>query len=830
MMHRLARIAEMDRREIVWRAKVSLRIAADRTRFAAKRPRWHRRALSGALADRPDLLAARRALSAASLEEAECELSRHFATRAPRFVVAPALRHDVSERVRRAYPESVPASIARANRILAGEYDLLGYRGLRFNAKATGANGSRPPDWTWDPVHDRRPPDRAFWSAIQYLSAECGDHKIIWELNRHQHWLALGRAYWLTGDGRYRQHFIDELANWLAANPPLAGINWASMLELGLRSLSWLWALHLFAEPSRGDDGPWVVDLLGGLDRQLTQVERNLSRYFSPNTHLLGEALALYVCGRALPELKRSGRWTTVGRRVLLDEIDRQVAADGGHCERSTHYHRYALDFYLLALAVARITGDDAETPFERAAARLAEAARLLADGTGRMPHIGDDDGGVLAPFGGRSPDDLRDSLAIGAALTGRPELAVGPPPEELHWWLAHPLLTPSLDTSVALAQSRRGSPQGTPNNQLPGSGSLPATGYYVSRSAGGDHVVIDGGPHGYLNGGHAHADSLSITLSVNGAPVLIDPGTGCYTPDAEVRDRLRSTALHNTVVVDGRAQSVSNGPFQWTRTASALVRRWRTNEAFDYFEGEHDGYRPTIHRRHVFIVHADLLVVFDFVDGPGPHAAAAHWHVDPRWHVECRGSSAVFRHSGSRIDFATLSGPLESFTADTVTGLGWHAPVYGPMRPATTLRVMSSGPAPLLIATVVGLAGTNAVTGIEQVPVWSEAGALRHSIALKILREASTDMIGVADPAGESSTTWRILDLETDARLLFCRIDVSGRIGQVAMVDGSMIRSSARRSLQLLLPKMVSDLHVDLRGEPRIAGPASGARLIVGE
>ncbi|MEI4926994.1 hypothetical protein Q8G50_31255, partial [Klebsiella pneumoniae] len=89
---------------------------------------------------------------------------------------------------------------------------------------------------------------------------------------------------------------------------PLVGINWASMLELGFRSLSWLWALNFFVDAKGNDRAPWTVDLLLGLDRQLAHVERNLSYYFSPNTHLLGEALALYVCGRALPELTASAR------------------------------------------------------------------------------------------------------------------------------------------------------------------------------------------------------------------------------------------------------------------------------------------------------------------------------------------------------------------------------------------------------------------------------------------------------------------------------------------------------------------------------------------
>ncbi len=46
------------------------------------------------------------------------------------------------------------------------------------------------------------------------------------------------------------------------------------------------------------------MDLLLALDRQLAHIEQNLSHYFSPNTHLLGEALALYVAGRALPMLR----------------------------------------------------------------------------------------------------------------------------------------------------------------------------------------------------------------------------------------------------------------------------------------------------------------------------------------------------------------------------------------------------------------------------------------------------------------------------------------------------------------------------------------------
>src|SRR5204862_6573295 len=141
-------------------------------------------------------------------------------------------------------------------------------------------------------------------------------------------------------------------------------------------------------------------------------------------------------------------------------EIDRQIARDGGHCERSTHYHHYTLDFYLFALAIARLTGDPAAADFEHAASRLASAARLLADDSGRFPHIGDDDGGALRPMTGREPDDARDSLAIAAALLNQPQLQIGTAPEEVLW---------VTTSNVARADL-----------QMP-SGALPETGYYVS-------------------------------------------------------------------------------------------------------------------------------------------------------------------------------------------------------------------------------------------------------------------------------------------------------------------------------------------------------------
>jgi len=792
----LSRVARMDAPEILWRSGAAARIALDRLRSAAVGPRWDRGDLSQRLAPLPDLAAARTSLACGRWQDAHVELARHVVDAPQRFTIAPSIRHALAPRIRAEYPDSASHAIARADRILAGDYDLLGYDGLRFDSDVLAI------DWHYDPVNARRAP-RWFWSAVPYLDPSCGDHKIIWELNRHQHWLTLGRAHWLTDDPRYRDACLAQLASWLDANPPLTGTNWASMLELGFRSLSWIWTLNFFADPDARDSSPWIVDLLVALDRQLTQIERNLSYYFSPNTHLLGEALALYVAGRALPALAASPHRAAVGRRVLVAEIDRQIMSDGGHCERSTHYHRYTLDFYLLALAVARITGDPIAATFEAAAARLGAAARLLADAGGRLPHIGDDDAGSLLPICGRAADDIRDSLATAAALTGRHELRAGETPEESLWLLNHRPLADALERS-----------RSAPIQHAIASGSLPETGYYVSRSPAGDHLVIDGGPHGYQNGGHAHADALSLTLTVRGVPLLIDPGTACYTTDPERRNRFRSTALHNTVLLDHRPQSIPSGPFHWAQTASATVLRWRANGSFDYADAIHDGYRPLAHRRRVLALHGDLLVVADLIDGAGEHTVAAHWHVDPRWHVAVRGRSAALSNDERHVELMVPHGLMEAFTADEAEGLGWQAPVYGRVEPATTIRASSRGHAPLWMVSVFGLDPGNPIADVETVPVWAEAGALVQSIGVRISRRASTDYFLAAEPADDVAATWRIAELETDARMLFCRVDGEGQHSRIALVDGSRVRSSGHRRLQLALPRPVPDLHLDLAAD----------------
>jgi hypothetical protein len=508
------------------------------------------------------------------------------------------------------------------------------------------------------------------------------------------------------------------------------------MLELAFRALSWTWAVEFFAADADRDDTPWLVDLFVSLDSQLTHVSQNLSRYFSPNTHLLGEALALYAVSSAFPELRRSPARVAEGRAILLEEATRQVHPDGGHAELSPHYHRYATDFYLLALMIARRSGDAAASAFQQTAHRLAGYLRTIADADGQLPLIGDDDGGQLFAFGTSSPADASSTLAVAGCLLADGSLPVRAPGSEVYWILGR---RPALAPASAPWRSR----------------ALPDAGYFVSRGPDGSHLVFDAGRHGFLNGGHAHADALSIVLRVGEDDVLVDPGTGTYTMSAALRDRLRSSRMHNTVVLNGREHASPGGAFRWTTRADARMLAAVVGNGFDFAVGTHDAYLPARHMRAVLAVHELGWLIVDRISGPGEVSAEAWWHLHPGWQAGQRDGVFQLRHaSGRRLALATTAPALEIVDDPALTT---YAPVYGRIEHGTTLRATRSGGGPFVLGTFIPAIGafTESLAIAELEPDADDDWFTSRFSVSTARGELTFDIAFPRDPEAQPPTSW---------------------------------------------------------------------------
>ena len=519
-----ARLFRMGPAEIAGRSVQELRKRLDRRGLAAKPSPIL--GAPGALASDAALDAIRARVRAADLDGAGARLLERFLEAAPARFFEGAVSPDVPGELRRRMRPAEAALVREAESVLAGRFDLLGYRGLSFGD---------PIDWHLDPVSGKRAP-LVHWTDVDFLDASrVGDSKVIWELNRHQWLVRLGQAYQVTGDERYAERFAATIIEWMLANPPGAGINWASSLEVAFRIISWAWAVMLF-RGSRALGPGLFVEILEGVAGHAAHVERYLSRYYSPNTHLTGEALGLFYAGLVFPELRGAGRWQRLGRRILVDEVARQVLPDGFHFERSTCYHRYTVEIYLhFVLLAAR---NDVPLP-RKIAARLEDMVDVLLalrEPDGSMPVIGDADGGSLLPLAPRQRGDLRGVFGVAAAVFRRPDYAwaaEGPGPEAL--WLCGPARS-DIESVAPRA------PETAPSLLL-------AEGGYGVMRSGWDRrahqLVFDTGPLGCpVSAGHGHADLLSIHCTVFGEATIADPGTFCYTAEPAWRDFFRGTEI----------------------------------------------------------------------------------------------------------------------------------------------------------------------------------------------------------------------------------------------------------------------------------------------
>src|SRR6266568_1854976 len=168
------------------------------------------------------------------------------ATDKPRFFFSPDSVSSLSDLLRKRLPQDAQAIVERAQRVCEHCFDLLGYENLNYGAVI---------DWHSDLVHKKRAPLKP-WFQVPYLEFdEVGDSKVTWELNRHQHFVTLAKAYRLTGEDRFARELFDQWRHWHAENPYPIGINWASSLEVAFRSLSWIWTYFLLGDCSAAPAG-----------------------------------------------------------------------------------------------------------------------------------------------------------------------------------------------------------------------------------------------------------------------------------------------------------------------------------------------------------------------------------------------------------------------------------------------------------------------------------------------------------------------------------------------------------------------------------------------
>jgi hypothetical protein len=707
----------------------------------------------------------------------EVQLSSDLAAPAGQFFFPAGGAPERANLLRTHLPDETSAILREADDVCQHHFRLLGYENLDYG---------REIDWHLDRVHNKRAPLDP-WFKIPFLDfAVVGDHKVTWELNRHQHLITLAKARLLSGDDNYTRELVTQWRSWTKANPYPLGINWGSSLEVAFRSLSWIWVDQLLAGTAEYQS--FRAELLPRLAFHGRYIERYLSTYFSPNTHLLGEAVALFFLGTLYPQMPHASRWKESGWRIVLHEAGRQVRPDGVYFEQSLHYHVYALDFFLHARLLATRNAIEVPPASDAVLARMLEVVAALAQ-AGPPEGFGDDDGGRLFNPRRNRTEQTKDPLAIGALLYAR-EYSAARLTEEAIWLFGNPAVEKLPSASDANARAN-----------VATSTAFTDGGVYVLADTKpyAQTFVVDAGPQGVGRSGHGHADALSLRLTMDGRRWLVDSGSGVYiSKDPSDRNTFRGTGAHNTLRVDGVDQAVPDEPFSWTQIPSPRAEEWVVGKSFSYLVGSHDGYArladPVVHRRHVLKIAGGPCLVRDLALGQGEHDLELRWHLAPDLDVRNAGTERVDISSADATKSEatlTLIMPAETVWAkSTEVSRTLLSPAYGAYQPAPVVRSQARVSLPAETATAL-LAHRVTTRQLEyQLASMTQAAVQVYELDNDNEKESQGFFFA------RSNSAWSFGPWSSDSRLLYCRIQRE-KLSHLVVIGGTHVAWQGRPLLQ---------------------------------
>ncbi|MFZ0391994.1 MAG: heparinase II/III family protein, partial [Calditrichia bacterium] len=312
-----------------------------------------------------------------------------------------------STEFRRFFPRQYKAIIMEADRLLEHRFHLLGID-FSFPGEV---------QWTRNPQSGKDYPD-VYYAMFNTGNPHLyGDVKYVWELNRHQFFIDVGMAYFLTREEKYAEKILEWLESWIAANPFKIGINHTSVLEHAVRVFSWVWTYFLTRHSAAWTDTR-RKKLLEQLFLHAVFIEENLSFYYSPYNHLIGELAALSFLGIVLDGPEQPRIWREKYWNELAGQLPHQFSPDGFTVEQASYYHHFTLGFYIQVALLRQNNNYNVNEDVWAFIENAVEFSFYLTRPDGRIPMIGDIDSARSLYFG--RPDemwDLRYFQAIGAAV-----------------------------------------------------------------------------------------------------------------------------------------------------------------------------------------------------------------------------------------------------------------------------------------------------------------------------------------------------------------------------------------------------------------------------
>ena len=390
---------------------------------------------------------------------------------------------------------------------------------------ASGVGKAEPivtvPELDYDPVFLKRfSVDEILGDKVSFLHSSkvfhwnqkwhFDDKSALWNFNLHyfEYLFPLIEAYQRTQEKKYLDKTIEIINCWIDQNPQKDGGEGWSPYTIDLRLTNWL---SYYSAVNSELDTAFREKLLMSIREQYTFLSRHLEKDILGN-HYFEDLKTLVLCALFFND--------TVVLEVALQafrkECKEEILPDGMHFELSPMYHKLILEG-VIRVAVALNAKGHEDPEIEKYLQPMLDAAWSLEEGLERVPLFND------------SGNNVSKSLA-----------------------------------ALVLASKQHFGIQPVYKSKLVDSG------FYIFKHGDWKLIVDAGQPGPTYIPGHAHCDAGSFELYRAGKPVIVNCGTYAY--QCKERNFFRSTAAHNTVMVNDTEQSQCWGAFRMAKRSSTRV------------------------------------------------------------------------------------------------------------------------------------------------------------------------------------------------------------------------------------------------------------------
>jgi len=490
------------------------------------------------------------------------------------------------------YAEILRSQLQQLDRERSPAFDFQNMDGYRSFEKYTFFNQTinvfNPIDWHLDISTGKSFPV-TFSKDIDIRSDKYGSAKVVWEINRLQFLIPLVLRYKVTKDMKDLRRFQQLVTDWVEENPYLRGVNWYSNIEVNIRLIVWYYCWELlFSDEQVAADAAFLEFVekvwLPSIYEHSVYSFSNPSKFSSANNHLVAEYSGLFVAALKW-SFPYSEKWIKYAQKGLEKEIQIQYSQNGVNKEQAAEYIQFITDFFLIPYAASQ--GKEHIQFSENYKIQLAKILNyiyeLLDIRKGYRKYGDEDDGKVLVVSLDPHFDNFSSLLTSGALLFNDGRFK---------------RVDNGFDLKNLLLFGNGGHVDYNLLEEQPEerkSSFFKEDGQFIFRKQEDEREIylhFDAAPLGFLSiAAHGHADALSVSLHVNGIPVLTDVGTYTYHTEREWRKYFVSTRAHNTVCIDYKDQAELTGPTMWRKHYQCEVLNMQEHDNMEKVIATHSGY-----------------------------------------------------------------------------------------------------------------------------------------------------------------------------------------------------------------------------------------------